>query len=302
MSKIMTPAIERQMKINRKRPVGYIASPFKEAWRRLARNKTAVAGLIVIAIFIIVAIIAPWITKYNPTAQDYSCTLQPPSAEHIFGTDNYGRDIFSRIVYGARVSLPIGLLCAICSLVTGGVIGIVAAYFGGLFEDIIMRLCDIIQAIPPMLLAIAILAALGNGIDKMIIANTIALIPLYARISRAAIYTVKENDYIEAGRAIGAGNLRLMFKHMLPNALGPIIVTTTFGVAGCILVVSSLSYLGLGITAPTPEWGSMLSNAREFLTSAPYYIIIPGIMIMITVFAINLFGDGLRDALDPRLK
>ena len=198
MSKIMTPAIERQMKINKKRPVGYIASPFKEAWRRLARNKTAVAGLVVIAIFIIVAIIAPLITRYDPNAQDYSATLQPPNADHIFGTDNYGRDIFARIVYGARVSLPIGLLCAICSLITGGLIGVVAAYFGGLFEDIIMRLCDIIQAIPPMLLAIAVLAALGNGIDKMIIANTIALIPLYARISRASIYTVKENDYIEA--------------------------------------------------------------------------------------------------------
>lgn len=302
MAKISTPAIERQKKLAAKRPEGYIASPMKEAWRRLVRNKPAVFGMCVIVIFILIAIFADVLAPYPYDYQDYSALLQTPSAAHWMGTDTFGRDILSRVIYGARVSLPIGLLCAACSLIVGGVVGIASAYYGGIAEDIVMRLCDVIQAIPPMLLAIAVLAALGNGIPNMIIANTVACIPLYARISRAAIYTVKENEYIEAARAIGAGSLRQMFNHMLPNALGPIIVTTTFGIAGSILVVSSLSYLGLGITAPTAEWGAMLSDAREFITKAPHYIVFPGLMIMITVFAINLFGDGVRDALDPRLK
>lgn len=302
MSKISTPAIEKQKRLAGKRPAGYVASPLKEAWRRLIRNKPAVFGLIVILVFILVAIFADVIAPFPYEKQDYSAILKPPGPGHIMGTDIYGRDIFSRVIYGARISLPIGLLCASCSLLFGGVVGIVAAFYGKWLEDLIMRICDVLQAIPPMLLAIAVLAALGNGVGNMIIANTLACVPLYARISRAAIYTVKENEYIEASKAIGAGNLRQMFVHMLPNALGPIIVTTTFGIASSILVVSSLSYLGLGITPPTAEWGAMLSDAREYITKAPYYIVFPGLMIMITVFAINLFGDGLRDALDPRLK
>ena len=302
MSKISTPAIEKQKQAEAKRKRPRVSTPAREAWRRLVRNKAAVFGLVVIAIFVLLAVFAGVLTKYEYADQDYSVILQPPSAEHLMGTDNFGRDIFTRILYGARVSLPIGILCVISSLVVGGFLGVVSGYCGGIVESVIMRLSDVFQSIPPMLLAIAILAALGNGVVNLIIANTIATLPLFIRISRAAIYTVKENEFIEASRAIGAKSFRLMFVHMLPNALGPIIVTATFGVAASILCVSALSYLGLGIAPPTAEWGAMLSDAKDYITKAPYFIIFPGVMIMISVFSINLFGDGLRDALDPRMK
>ena len=302
MAKMTTPAIEKYQKKAAGRKKSGSASPALEAWRRLRRNKLAVAGLIVIALFILIAIFADVIAPYGMDDQDYLNRLQPPSAQHWFGTDNFGRDIFSRIIYASRVSLPIGIACAVCSLLAGGFVGICAAYFGGWFEDLVMRIMDIFQSIPATLLSIAILAALGNGVQNLIIANTIALLPAKARSTRGAIYMVKENDYIEASRAVGAGSFRQMFIHMLPNALGPIIISFTMSIAGSILVVAGLSYLGLGIVPPTAEWGSMLSNARDYIISAPYFIIFPGVIIIICVFAINLFGDGLRDALDPRLK
>ena len=302
MPKAMTPAIQKQMAAAAKRRRPRTSTPALEAWRRLRRNKAAIFGMVVIGVFIILAIFAGVLTPYEYDAQDYSAILSPPSATHLMGTDNFGRDILTRILYGARVSLPIGLLCTLCSLVFGGVLGVIAAYYGGWVENIIMRISDIFQAIPPMLMAIAILAALGNGILNLIIAMTISTMPLFTRTTRGAIYTVKENEYVEASKAIGARPLRQMFKYMLPNAIGPVIVTATFGVAATILCVSSLSYLGLGIAPPTAEWGSILSDAKTYMLTAPYFILFPGVMIMISVFSINLFGDGLRDALDPRLK
>lgn len=313
MAKMITPAMEKHLASKAKAEaksarkggqpsVHKSASPGREALRRLCRNKLAIAGLIVILLFVLVAIFADVIAPYGMDEQDYTRRLLPPCKEFIFGTDNFGRCIFSRIVYGTRVSLPIGIACAVCSIVVGGFVGICAAYFGGWFEDLVMRIMDIFQSIPATLLSIAILAALGNGVVNLIIANTIALLPAKARSTRGAIYMVKENDYIEASKAVGAGSFRQMFRHMLPNALGPIIIGFTMSIAGSILVVSGLSYLGLGIVAPTAEWGAMLSNARDYIISAPHFILFPGIIIIICVFAINLFGDGLRDALDPRLK
>lgn len=302
MAKMITPAMEKHILKGKKAKKVKSSSLGKEAWRRLRRNKLAVAGMIVILLFIFMAIFADVIAPYGMDDQDYTNRLSPPSSQHWFGTDNFGRDIFSRIIYASRVSLPIGIACSVTSLIAGGFIGICAAYFGGWFEDLVMRIMDIFQSIPATLLSIAVLAALGDGVLNLIIANTIALLPSKARSTRGAIYMVKENDYIEAARAVGAGSFRQMFIHMLPNALGPIIISFTMSIAGSILVVSSLSYLGLGIVPPTAEWGAMLSNARDYIITAPYFIVFPGLIIIICVFAINLFGDGLRDALDPRLK
>ncbi len=307
MAKIYTPAMaaydKKHKKSNKDQSrVRKETTPFKESMRRLFKNKLAVGGLIFIILMVVVAVLASVLAPYDPNAQDYSAVLAEPSREHWFGTDNYGRDIFSRVMFGARISVPIGFCCAVSSMACGAVLGVIAAYYGGAVEEVIMRVCDMFQAIPAMLLALAVLAALGNGLGNLIIANMIALTPAYTRVARGAIYTVKECDFIEASRALGAGNLRQMFVHMLPNALGPIIIQTASGSAGAILVVSGLSYLGLGIVPPTAEWGAMVSEARTFLTTASYYILFPGLMIVLTVLAINLFGDGLRDALDPKMK
>lgn len=303
MAKNMTPAIEKykakQAKNTQKRKM---SGPFKEALKRLMRNKLAVAGMVIVIIIILVAIFAPLLAPYGYDDQDYMSILQGPSAAHWLGTDNFGRDILSRLIYGSRVSIPVGFICSAFSLVFGCGLGIIAAFYGGVVEEVIMRIMDVLSAIPAMLFAIAVLAALGNGTDKLIIAIGLSTLPLFARNARSAIYTVKEADYIESSRAIGAGSYRLMLRHMLPNALGPIIVITTFSVAVNILVVSSLSYLGLGIVPPTAEWGSILASAKTYITSAPHFIIFPGVIIMITVFALNLFGDGVRDAFDPKLK
>lgn len=298
----MTPAIEKYQAKLEKQKKPRVSTPMRDAWRRLLKNRLAVVGMVIVILFILMAIFAPLIAPYGYDDQDYSAILQPPSRQHILGTDNFGRDMLSRLIYGSRVSIPIGFICSAFSLVFGCGLGVIAAYYGGKVEDIIMRLMDILSAIPAMLLAIAVLAALGNGVDKLILAIGLSTFPMFARIARSAIYTVKEADYIEACRAIGAGSGRLMLQHMLPNALGPIIVITTFSVAANILVVSSLSYLGLGIVPPTAEWGSILAAAKTYMTSAPYFILFPGLMIMITVFALNLFGDGVRDAFDPKLK
>jgi len=278
------------------------STPWREAWKRLKRNRLAIAGMVILILLILVAIFAGRIAPYGIDEQMLKVRNQPPSAAHIMGTDNYGRDIFSRVVYGARISLPIGFICVIIAYAIGGTLGAIAAYNGGKVDNIIMRIMDIFQSIPPMLMAIAIAASLGNGVVNLILAISISSMPARSRIVRAAILTVKRNDYIESARAIGADSKRLLIKYMLPNAIGPILTNFTFSVATAILTVSSLSYIGLGITAPTPEWGSMLSAGKELMRQAPHVLIFPGIMIMITVLALNLFGDGLRDALDPRLK
>lgn len=278
------------------------SSPAAEAWYRLKRNKTAVVGLCMILILAVVAIFAPVIAPYTPDAQDYNAIRQAPTSLHLFGTDATGRDVFSRCIYGARVSFPIAILCTFASLALGGTLGFLAGFFGGKVDQIIMRIMDVFQAIPAILMAIAIISCLGNSLLNLIIAMAIATMPLCARFCRGALFTVKGADYLEASRAIGAGNARQLIRHMIPNAVGTIIIFLVSAVAGSIMIISTLSYIGLGITAPTPEWGSMLNAGRQFIDTSPHLVIFPGIMIIFTCFAFNLLGDGLRDALDPRLK
>ncbi len=301
MAKRYTPAMERFEKKN-KGQKSKIASPSAEAWKRLTRNKLALVGLVVVVLMILMAIFAPVIAPQGYDEQNYAAVLQKPSAEYPLGTDDFGRDLLTRLIYGSRISVPVGFICSALSLIVGGGLGLIAAYYGGTVEDVIMRIMDIFMAIPAMLFAMAVLSAIGTGTFKMIIAISLSTLPLFARITRGAVYTVKNADYIDSSRAIGASNTRMMLRHMLPNALGPIIVVTTFGVASNILIVSSLSYLGVGIVPPTAEWGSILSAAKTYISSAPWFLIFPGITIMLAVFALNLFGDGVRDALDPRLK
>jgi len=303
MAKRITPAIvkieKRKAKLGGKQ-IG--TTPLKEAWRRFKRNRLAIAGGCMFIFLLLIAVFAPFLAPEGFDAQNYRETLQTPSAKHWFGTDGYGRDILSRICWGARVSLPIGMITVVCNLCFGGILGACAAFFGGRTDMIIMRLLDIIAAIPPTLMAIAICASLGSGMFNLILALTISYIPLYAKVVRAAVLTVRGNDYIEAASAIGASTARQIIRHMIPNALGPIIVQTTFNVASVILVVSGLSYLGLGLAPPTAEWGAMLSSGREYIRQYPHIILFPGFVIMLTVLSLNMFGDGLRDALDPRLK
>lgn len=299
MAKMILPEYEKRFKKKKKsKPT----TPFAEAWKRLRRNKLAVFGMCFIGFLIFVIIFADLIYPVSYSAQDYGAILQTPTAKHILGTDHLGRDILSRIIYGARISLPISLCCVGASILVGGGLGMIAAYKGGWLENLVMRFMDILQSIPHILFAIAIIAALGNGVPNLVLAMAISSLPGMARITRAAIYTVRDNEYVLAAKTIGASGGRQMLKYMIPNALGPIIVSATFSVAQNILIISTLSYLGLGIVPPTPEWGSMLAQAKDYIRNAPHTIIFPGIAIALTVFSINVFGDGLRDALDPRLK
>ncbi len=303
MAKLYTPAMAE---IDRKKAKlkGKVqkSSPGREAWKRIRRNKLALIGLGILISLVLVAIFAPFIAPEGIDNQVLTRRLQEPSAQHFMGTDNFGRDIFSRVIYGTRISLPIGFICTFLAFAFGGVLGSIASFYGGRVDNFIMRFMDIFQSIPPLLMAIAIAASLGNGVLNLVLAISLSTTPGRSRVIRAAILTVKSNDYIESARAIGASSTRQLLKYMLPNAMGPILTNFTFGVAAAILTVSSMSYIGLGITAPTPEWGSMLSASKELMRIAPYNLYFPGLMIMITVLAINLFGDGLRDALDPRLK
>lgn len=305
MAKLYTPAMAAldRKKIKQKGRVKK-SSPGREAWKRLRRNKLAIAGMIILIILILTAIFADVIAPYGIDQQMLRNRLQKPSftSGHLMGTDDFGRDVFSRVVYGARISLPIGLICVFLAFALGGTLGAIAAFYGGRIDNVIMRFMDIFQSIPPMLMAIAIAASLGNGVLNLVLAISISTMPARSRIVRASILTVKRNDYIESARAIGASSRRQLLKYMLPNAIGPILTSFTFSVATAILTVSSLSYIGLGISPPTPEWGCMLSASKELIRTAPYTLLFPGLMIMITVLALNLFGDGLRDALDPRLK
>ena len=280
---------------------------FRESLYLLARNKLSLAAFILLIIIVLAAVAAPLIVPYPGDIEmdtHIADQLLPPSSEHWMGTDELGRDIFSRVVYGARISLTVGLMAMLGSLVVGGTLGALAAVNGNVSDNIIMRICDVFMSIPSTLLAISICAALGNGMTNLIIAITISLIPSFSRTVRASILTVKDQEYIEAARAIGASKIRLVFRHMIPNAMGPIIVRATLDVAGSITAAAALSFIGLGVTPPTPEWGCMLNQAKQYITSFDkwYVVAFPGIMIMLTVFALNLFGDGLRDAFDPRSK
>ena len=279
-------------------------SQFKDMVRRLFKNKAAVAGLFFLIFLILMAIFADALFDYNTQCinQNIPERLQWPSAQHLFGTDEYGRDLLIRIVFGSRISLSIGFIAVLFGLIVGGVLGAVAGFFGGKIDNIIMRLCDVFLAVPMMLMVIVIVAALGASIVNLVIALSISSVPTFARIVRSAVLTVRDMDYVEAARAIGVKTPRILARYILPNCMGPIIVQTTLRVAATISNTAALSFLGLGVKAPQPEWGALLSSGREFIRDSGYLACIPGICIMLTILALNLLGDGLRDALDPRLK
>lgn len=279
-------------------------SQFKEIVKRLFRNRSAVMGMIIFLCIIVIALSADMLFDYETQVikQDIMNRLQAPSSEHWFGTDEMGRDIFARTMYGAKYSLKIGFSASIVSLAVGLVIGAVAGYYGGWIDMIIMRIMDVLLAIPGTLLAIAIVAALGSSVNNLIIAMSISGIPGFARIVRSSVLTVKDNEYVEAARAIGATDKTIIFGHVLPNGMAPLIVQATLRVANVILSTAGLSFLGLGVPAPHPEWGALLTNARSYIRDYSYMCLFPGLAIMTTILSLNLFGDGLRDALDPKQK
>ncbi len=279
-------------------------SQLAEIWRRLKKNKPAMGGLIILTIFVFCAIFADVMADYDTVAikQNGSIRLQPPSSEHLFGTDEFGRDIFARIVHGARISLTIGLVTTSCAVLVGCLVGASVAYIGGWYDTIVMRICDTMSCIPTMLMALAIVAALGANMPNLLIAIIFANISVYIRFVRSTVLTVVDMDYIEAARACGTGDLRIIRKHILVNVSGPIIVQATQSIAAMILSAAALSFLGMGIQPPRPEWGAMLSSAREYMRTAPYLMVFPGVAIVLSALSFNLFGDGLRDALDPRLR
>jgi len=277
-------------------------SLFADAMHRLFRNKLAIAGMIIMGTFLLTAIFAPLIAPYDPIKQELIMRRRPPSQEHWFGRDDLGRDILSRIIFGARLSLQVGVLSVGFAIVIGALIGAFTGFMGGWVDSIVMRLMDIMLAFPSLLLAIAIVSILGPGLINMLYAIGIVSIPAYARIARASVLTVKEQDYVLAARAIGVPPARLLFRNILPNCLTPLIVQGTLGIGTAILDAAGLSFLGLGAQPPKPEWGAMLGQGRYSMFTAPHIVIYPGVAIMLTVLGFNLFGDGLRDALDPKLK
>ena len=279
-------------------------SMWAEVWRNYRKNPSAMIGLIVVILLIIIAIAARVVYDFNTdiVAQNLEVRFQTPSLEHPFGTDHYGRDQFTRVMYGASYSLLVGIIAVAISCVIGSTLGMIAGYYGGLAETVIMRTCDVFVGIPSILLGVAIMSAFGQSIGVLMWAIGLVYVPMFARIARAAVLPVRDQEYIEAARVIGVGDLSIIFKHVLPNALSPIIVQTTMGVANAILTASNLSFLGLGIPVPAPEWGAMLSETRAYIRDYGFLTLFPGLAIMITVLAFNLMGDGLRDALDPKLK
>jgi peptide/nickel transport system permease protein len=277
-------------------------SQFIMVMRSLSKNKAAMVGLFIFLIEIGIAIYATKIAPYNYNEIDNSARLLTPSLQHLCGTDKYGRDLFSRILFGARYSISIGLISTFGSAVVGMIIGGVAGYFGGNVDNIIMRVLDVIQAIPSLLLMIVIAASLGTGYGVTIIALMVSTAPPRARLFRASILNIRSAEYIEVAQSINCSTLRIMLTHVVPNALSPMIVDITMGVANSINTVAGLSFMGLGVALSFPEWGALLSTGREHMRMYPHLVIAPGVAIMITILALNILGDGLRDAMDPKLK
>lgn len=280
----------------------------KEFWYYFSENKGAVIGLAVFLVLIFLAVFAPLVAPYDPTAQDTKAMLAPPawqaggSTAYLLGTDAVGRDLLSRLIYGTRYSLFIGIVVTALSMVGGVLLGVIAGYFGGWVDTMIMRLMDIILAFPSLLLALVLVAILGPGLTNAMIAIAIVFQPHFVRLTRAAVMSEKTKDYVIGAKVAGAKAGRLMFKTILPNCMAPLIVQASLSFSGAILDVAALGFLNQGARPPTPEWGTMLAEAREFITKAPWVVTYPGLAILITVLAINLMGDGLRDALDPKLK
>lgn len=278
-------------------------SQAKEIWRRFKKSNGAVIGLILLILIALVLIVGPFLIPYElATDNNYSAMLAKPSAEHLFGCDGFGRDILARVVYGGRTSIAIAVLATISSCVFGSMLGAVAGFFGGKVDAIIMRSLDIFMSVPDILFTMAVVYALGANFVNLLVALTLAYFTNYVRLVRSQVLTLSEADYVEAARAGGSGSMRIILTHIIPNAVGVIIVNTTLNVAKIILYESTLSFLGLGMPPPAPEWGAMLSEAREFLRNAPHMMIFPSAAIVLTACSVNLVGDGLRDALDPHLK
>ncbi|MDR0857581.1 MAG: ABC transporter permease [Oscillospiraceae bacterium] len=273
-----------------------------EIWHQLKKNKLAVVALIVLVLLFLVAVAAPLLAPYLYSTQNAKLSNAGPSAEHLLGNDKLGRDILSRLIYGSRQSLSMGVAAVAIAATLGIALGAVSGYFGGWVDGLSMRLLDIYQAIPMFLLCVALAAIMGPSLTNAIIALGIGTVPGFARIMRASVLTVREKEFVEAARAINAGNGRIIMKHIVPNAIGPLIVQITMGVGSCILAGSALSFIGLGVQPPIPEWGALISDARSVMREHPTHALYPGICVMISVLACNLLGDGLRDALDPRLK
>lgn len=279
-------------------------TPGQDAWRRLRRNKTAMFGLTVILIILLAAVFADVIADYNTLVigTNPDQRLLPPCAEHIFGTDAAGRDILARVVHGARYSLSFGLLCAALAMVLGTALGASAAFFGGKVDLVITFIIDAVTCIPGMLLSLSLVAVLGTGFVNLVIAITVTAVPGYARIIRSIVLGIVRQEYIEAARAIGVPSARTIFIHVLPNAVGLIIVNVTMNIASLLMSAAGLSFIGMGIQPPSPEWGAMLNDAMDYMRIAPHLVIFPGLAIVLTALSFNLLGDGLSEALDPRMK
>ena len=280
-----------------------VVGPWKEAWRTFKKNKSAMVGLGIVLFFIILAIVGPYIApQEDPDEQNLSIRLQAPSSEFWFGTDDLGRDVLSRILHGAQLSLTVGLTAVLMSAVVGSLLGIIAGYYGRWIDTIISRIFDIMLAFPSILLAIAIVSILGPSLRNALIAIAIINIPNFGRLIRSRVLTIKEEEYIHAAKAIGMKNSRILWRHILPNSMTPILVQGTLAIATAIIEAAALGFLGLGAEQSVPEWGKMLADSRMFLLNAPWAMIFPGLAIMLTVIGFNLLGDGLRDALDPKMK
>lgn len=283
-------------------PAAKKKSQFQEVWGRFKKNRLALFGMVLILLMILMVILSPLIAPYGFDEQNYYEIFASPSLQHLCGTDNLGRDVFSRLLYGGRVSLTIGIISVGIGLLCGGLMGALAGYYGSKLDNTLMRIIDILMAIPSVILSISICAALGPGLVNTMIAVGVASIPNYARILRSSILSIKQQEYVEAARAIGASNARIISKHIVPNSLSGLIVQASMGVGRAIISAASMSFIGLGIAPPNPEWGAMLSAGRTYFRDYPHMVLFPGIAIFLAVLSMNLIGDGLRDALDPRLK
>ncbi|MDO5422264.1 MAG: ABC transporter permease subunit [Eubacteriales bacterium] len=277
-------------------------SKVKEFVKKFLRRKTAVIALVFVVLMILVAIFGPYIAPYDPAAPDYTAMLQGPSAAHWWGTDEFGRDVFSRLLVGTRLSLSVALASVIIGTVIGTVLGLLAGYYGGIIESIVMRGSDILFSFPDILLAIAVVAIIGPGVVNIVIAVAVFTVPSVARLARSATLTVKESLYIEVARSLGCKDWRILWVHIFPGTLQSLIVNFTMRIGTAILAAASLSFLGFGANVTEPEWGAMLSQSRNYMTTAPHLVLFPGLLIFLTVLAFNLLGDGLRDTLDPKMK
>ncbi|MFJ7734181.1 nickel transporter permease [Lysinibacillus sp. NPDC097231] len=296
----MTGAIEIKTEVapSRERAAG----PWREGWRSFKKSKISLIGAGIVLFFILLAIAGPMIAPEGSNEQDLSKRLLAPSSEHWFGTDDFGRDILSRVIHGAQISLWVGFFSVVLSVIVGSLLGIIAGYYGRWIDTIISRLFDIMLAFPSILLAIAVVAVLGPSLQNALIAIAIINVPNFGRLIRSKVLSVKEEEYIVAAKAVGMRDSRILFSHILPNSMTPIIVQGSLAIATAIIEAAALGFLGLGAQAPAPEWGKMLADARIYLIKAPWTMIFPGLAIMLTVLGFNLMGDGLRDALDPKMK